>query len=197
MTTPPAPAPAAPSVPTVAVAIAGGRTVRFDFETIDRIEESTGLGFQQIADRFWAMMPRDVPDGGRPTPEQVSAAARRFRLGFAARFVAGCLGMNLEQLAAAAKSSEVLDAFNALAPGFIDCFNAMVGEASEKKGSSTASSGSGSGSTPPAGSPGDGSTSASAGTSSAGSGPGSSAPSSPTGAAASGWPTDASASSPP
>jgi hypothetical protein len=175
-------------VPTITLPIAGVPTVvRFDYGTIDQIEQTTRLGFQEIADQFGQFMPPDYAPGVPPTREQISEAARRFKVGFAAKFVAGCLGATLKELSDKLPVGEIVDAFNALAPGFIDTFNAMTGSVAEKKGVPSPST---------SGEPGPASTSGSDPASSSASAPASSDTSSASGAPASDGVTSGPVSSP-
>src|ERR1044071_757036 len=117
-----------PTSPSATVQTEPPRTVTFDYARLEAIELALDKGVLQIVQEQMAMRPPDVTPGERPTTEQAEEALKRLRFGFASRFVAACLDITVEQLAAIIPPRQLPWEYFALAAGFARAMNQLSGE---------------------------------------------------------------------
>lgn len=101
------------------------RSVRFDFDTFDRIERGCEMGIGELAKTINSFAPLPAselakPQGERrePTAQEAEEAGKRVRIGLVARFVAACLGIPLAELAETVPPNQLLPLFGDLTAGF-------------------------------------------------------------------------------
>lgn len=124
-----------PKIPTARLeAVAPPRDVVFDFGRLVAIEEATGRPLFDLLDEFLRAMPK----GENPDQAELSSAAKRIRLGTIARFVAGCLDLELADLGTHVAPEQLLAAYFELWPAFaiavVQLAGPKEGQAEEERG---------------------------------------------------------------
>lgn len=106
------------AAPAATIHVAGNfRNIVFNMATLESIEDATGRTVTDIL--FSDLAAFRVSDGAQPTPEQAEAMAKQLSMKLVRRFVAGCLGVQPNELEQHVPLDRVLGVFKALLPPFI------------------------------------------------------------------------------
>lgn len=141
MTATPSQAPALPplSIPTVTLELDPPRMITFDYARLEAIEVGMNMSVLQVV-RQLVPQPQEPageagdgtdapPDAGTRgqdvTPEREAELGARLKIGFAARFVAACLGVGLEELPRLVPMPKLIGVFFQLSSGLADALGQL------------------------------------------------------------------------
>lgn len=133
-------------------------TVEFGLDVIADVEDAVGVGAFAIFEDVARMYPRATVLDGKTlddaaikalsdadrerletSPEELERARREIRLGFMAKFVAGCLGCEVDEVAATVPKGELFGVFLQLFSGFAEAMGQFGNGADEGKPTPVAS----------------------------------------------------------
>lgn len=111
------------TIPTAVVQLAKPLTVAFDFARLIAIEKAVGKSANELAFSDFPQLnaPSKGDDGRDLTPEEKNMERlKRMNMTLVVPFVAGCIGVPTQDLAAVVPAARLRDAFFALVQPFLD-----------------------------------------------------------------------------